>query len=631
MADALVNITGGTQFLNNSAPYTGKDISAGADHNLYLGNTNIHINSPTLSWARTSCVPGEFLSPETNTCLLCPVNTYSLEPNTSACQQCPEGGAICPGGDVISPTADHWHSSGYSTQIHACLRPEVCLAGGICRDGYTGHVCASCSAGYASHGNFKCAQCMDPVKTIAFYFLSSVGVVAFITAMVLTTMKDNIQGVDAVRPSDFLKILVRHLQYLLIISTVRVEWPASLYAVFQTVSSIFTAANSQIISLDCIFPSEGAPLTIKRMLVYMFAPFGILAAVLGIQCVIWGIKRLIRKQQMSTLGAQLRSALIVSCLVVLFTFYPMFLRVALGFFACIPLDNPHSPKDPYPQFAVANATQGYWVGNMQQACWEGWHRSWALGLGLPTMILSLFGVPLGIWFALWYRRPQVATGQNGYITSLGFLYHNYRKKRYYWEVVSTVQIAIQVAVSVFSFTLGAYYTTLLLQASVILFWAMQLIFKPFAFPEPHLASLFSWGCLSTTVFIALSLFSFDKVLPPSYGVVIGIVGLLVNLAFVLWCMYLVVMHSTGILARCWSLLQSTFANLFFGWQPRPAPKASLMSKAASQCAPSVGKQGSITQSVADGEGLKSRASFRVKCREGVNSDLSASSSGASVV
>jgi hypothetical protein len=415
---------------------------------------------------------------------------------------------------------------------------------------------------------------MSTAKTVAFYLLAAFGVVLFLLAMVWTTLKDNEQGVNDVRPSDFLKVIVRHMQYLLIISYIRVRWPASLFAAFQAASSVFATANSQIISLDCVFEQSGVPLPVKRVLLYVSAPFGILALVLAIQCAVWFFKRLLGKGDTNSRFPP-RSVFIVSCLVVVFTFYPLLVRVALGFFACIPLDDAVSPTDPYPQFAIANASQGYWVGDMQQACWEGWHRSWTLALGLPCMLLFCFGVPLGIFLALWHRRPNSQGAVGGAATSLGFLFHNYRMKRYYWEVVSTLQIAIQVAVSVFSFTLGAYYTTLLLQVSVITFWAMQLIFKPFAFRAPHLATLFSWGCLSFTIFIALSLFTVDKVLPQFYGEVVGVAGLVVNVGFLLWCMYQVIKHSTGILAQCWSAAKALATNLMYGRRADPDQKASL--------------------------------------------------------
>ena len=543
---AIVSVTGGSEFIDNFANFTGDDIRAGADRNLVLEEANVNVSSPTVVWTRQACVPGESLIQGADGCRPCQMSTYSVIANSSICHPCPEG-AVCQGGDMILPEANFWHSHGYSMEIHACPREKVCKLGGVCAEGYTGNVCGQCLPGYGSQSAFRCAKCMGVGKTVAAFLGAAVVMVLLIALVVHTTLMDTQQSTCSVRPSDLLRILVRHLQYLAVISTLRVQWPQTLNAIFGAVNYVFNVASSQVVSLDCVFSAEsGPPLAIKRVLAYLLAPLGILGVVVFAWLLVRWVNLPERFRRHFTRQQQPAwDVLMVICLVVLFFFYPALVRVALSMFTCYKLDDP--AKTDFPQFAAASARYGYWVYSMQQPCWEGWHLYWAGGLGVPCVVLFCFAVPVGMWWLLYRSRSKRAL--HGYASPLVFLHHNYKPKRWYWEVVSTVQIALLVAISVFSFTLGAYFTTVLLNVSLVAFWAMQLIYKPFASDELHLTSLLSLACLYATTAIASTLFTVSGISAPHvYGEIIGVIGLVMNALFVLGCCYRIAVHGSGVVA-----------------------------------------------------------------------------------
>ena len=142
------------------------------------------------------------------------------------------------------------------------------------------------------------------------------------------------------------------------------------------------------------------------------------------------------------------------------------MRVALGFFACVSLDNADAVGDPFPQYATANATHGYWVHSMDQACWQGWHLKWALGLGLPCLVIFCVVIPAALLIGLLSHKSKL--GSASFRSHFGLLYRNYRQERYCWEGAMAVQTVLLVAVSVFRYTVGSYYAALLLNA---LFWS----------------------------------------------------------------------------------------------------------------------------------------------------------------
>jgi hypothetical protein len=391
--------------------------------------------------------------------------------------------------------------------------------------------------------------------------------------MVHTTLKDNqlaaIGAAAAPRPSDFLKILVRHLQYLAIISTMRVQWSAVLAtSLFTGVGWIFAAASPEVVSIDCLFLQStkgggGIPLPIKRSLVYFVAPLAVMMIVLlsrGLVRVLAALPRCIRRQSHYRQQLFLRrhcdlyEALQVVCvafLVVLFFFYPLLVRAALNIWACLSLDvQPKSMSesgtfsDPYPQYAVASAPHGYWLSDMHQPCFYGWHKTWAVSLGVPTTLILCVGVPLGLALLLLTKKDR--REQNGWFRGcIGFVYCNYKQQMYFWEVVNLLQIQVMVAISVFAYSLGTYFSVVLLHLALVFARLLQYTCQPYALQSLNHTNLVSLGCLSWTSIAVLTLYKGDMPAPEEYSTVMGTFVAIVNAAFVVWCCYFAVRSTSG--------------------------------------------------------------------------------------
>ncbi len=536
VGSASANITGHTTFTNNTSKYRGSDVRAAGDGNLVLGDTNINVSSPTVFWTRTQCKRGEMLA--SGSCQLCPVNTYNVDPSWGICEVCPDN-AECPGGDKIIPKAGYWHSSNYSAQIHTCLEDGSCLDGGVCAEGYRGKLCGSCATGYGDTLPFQCGQCVSAWKTTVLFLSGGLALLLLISFTVHTALND-IPGLEVGRPSDYFKVLVRHMQYLLIVGSLPTPWPTTLSAIFKAVGWVFAAGNGQVVSLSCLFNTNAfLPIAIKKCLVYLSAP--VVMWVLVIMCRLLGHCLLVflKSEERGRVKYISWGEVVCSGLVVLFFFYPSIVRVGLGMFACYHLD------DPGDMYAVANATYGYWVSDLDQVCYDGWHKRWALGLGIPITLVFCLCVPVGIWYLLRVNKAKLHLQR---FLAIGFLCRNYKITRYYWEAISVVQLALVVAISVFRFNLGAYYATVLLNASFSVLFTVQYMFKPYEVKMLHHLQLVSFVSLSFTTTIALTLFTVGDVAAPSlYGSIIGVFGLLVNVSFALWCCSEIAKSSSGML------------------------------------------------------------------------------------
>jgi hypothetical protein len=589
---STVIIRNGTVIHNNTAA-VGSDLIVGPIATLSLEDATFDPYESTVLWQRTNCIPGEVL--DQGVCRKCIPSTYNLVPSPKAvCQVCPDH-ATCPvGGDVIVPLAGYWNSNRYSTQMHRCPHvDQVCGINNTCAAGYGGNLCGVCEAGYGPSAAFSCGKCMSIGVQWVLYLAAGLLAVLLVAFTVHCTWRDNQQTASnqqTLRSSDFIKVLILFLQYLVIISSLSVPWPTSLAYLFRFAKFIFAASNGQLgsVSLECVL-SQGhpssVPASIQRQLIYLVAPVGILAGVL----LLFSARMLLQKAvqaargrwysgtgrrgsstssaassnsnthfQRASLGSMLLQKLPLMCVVTFFFAYPFLVRVSLGMFACLQIDKADAADDPYPQFAVANASRGYWVHAMQQACFEGWHLPWALALGLPCVLLFCVATPLALLIGLMVNKSKLQ--RSDVRSHFGFLYRPYLEKRCWWEGVMTVQTMLLVMISVFRFTLGGYYSALLVTVMFSAMATFQLVFKPFASRKLHVMQLVATGCLYITSCIALSLFNVDVDNNPVFQDTIGAVAVFLNVVFVVWCCYCILMESQGVLGRVFAALKRLCAK-----------------------------------------------------------------------
>jgi hypothetical protein len=523
-------------FGHNTAYGLGGDVYALASVTMVFVDSSITHRSPSVYWQRPTCEVGEVKAPQ-RYCEMCPGNMYSLNPANTSCDLCPPY-ANCTGGSVLLPLLGHWHSHTNSTQMHKCQKPSACLVSGTCAEGYSGNLCANCTSQYGKVGAFTCGRCRPLPITLTVYFLAWEALVLFVALLVYTSMQDNLQQTRCIRPSDAAKVLTRHVQYLLLLCSVGLPWPTGLLHLRSAIAWVFGGATVQVLSVDCVLQHarSSVPLAVQNVVVRLATPATVLVAVLLLRLVIRSVR------SRSCCGCS-KAELIVAGLVVLFYFYPLLVQTGLNMFACIPIDNAQLTRDPYPEYAVANASRGYWVWDVQQACWQGWHLSWGLGLGLPCVMCFCILVPVGMFWILHHNRACLQAGsKQGHV---GFLYHSFTPDRYYWEVVASMQTIILVVVSAFSFTLGAYHAALLMLVWFAGILAMQHSFQPYAFQQVQRMQVSSSICLMLTATIGLSTFDAGAVaVPEAYKVTIGVLGLLVNLGFVCWCAWMTVTVDT---------------------------------------------------------------------------------------
>lgn len=583
--DAKVQIGSGVNFTRQPSrglAVSGWDVTTTDRAVLFLhkgvlsGGMPLNVCNASIRLGSIMCPPGTFTTSSGCTCCSPGMYDFSNESRANAtCSQCPLN-ALCNDGNVL-PLLGHWRSSNRSVQIHRCPAYSTSCRGGedtgngTCQAGYTGVQCGVCASGYGMTVPFRCVRCLPPAKQLMLYLALAGTCLVLITYTVHATWKDNRRGDKSVRVSDIIKVPAQFLQYLVILGSVSAPWPSFLTAAFTTAAAVFGAAGGQSSSLDCWVKHSLAhiklPPSIVRQLVLFIAPVVVLVVVMMLVLLSHVLKRVWSaaaarrdglKQRRGVPALQLVSRLHVAALVTAFFAYPTLVKASLGMFACLRVDDAAS-KEPYPQYAVKNHTAGYWVLDMDQACFAGWHRSWAFGLGLTAVAVICIGAPLAIWLFMW--RNSGRASDSDFQQRYGFLFHNYKQGCFWWEAVWAAQTVSLTAVSVFHYSIGAYHALLLMCLSLLVSLALQVWWKPYEAKLLHRLHLASTWCLIASIWIALNMFHLQNTAPhTALHTFLGALMVVVDTAFVLWCVLKIVQlaHHTlkpvqafaGCLQRC---------------------------------------------------------------------------------
>jgi hypothetical protein len=214
-----------------------------------------------------------------------------------------------------------------------------------------------------------------------------------------------------------------------------------------------------------------------------------------------------------------------TAMIVSLFFLPSLQRTVFWLFACIPLDRAaHLPH-------MANAVGTFWVFDASILCLEGWHKLFALGLGVPLTALLCVVLPAVIVYITLSHIN--ALGDASCSRSWGFLTHSYHRRVCWWEAVVVCETAALVAISVFGVNLGPFYQCLLMVAALLLVSQLQLMFKPYMRIQTRQAMIQGTHCLLLTALAAHSFLAYGPVQPGvAYGLARGFVLLVINFVYV---------------------------------------------------------------------------------------------------
>ena len=166
--------------------------------------------------------------------------------------------------------------------------------------------------------------------------------------------------------------------------------------------------------------------------------------------------------------------------------------------------------------------------------------------------LSLWAQPRGLFLC----RDKAES--DSFREHFGILYRSYKPKRMWWEAVWAARTVVLTVISVFAIPMERYFAVLSLHMVFLVSGALQIVFQPYAFPSLHRMHMVSTACLAATTLGALAMFAYDiqESTALRLRIVIAVLVLVVNVAFVGWCVWKLVPSVKGWCVTAYGMVKS---------------------------------------------------------------------------
>ena len=415
--------------------------------------THISINTNTplalaVVYVRVRAVGGEWslVSLKWTTAGTCDiVNQYLSTDNTLSawkCQQCPAG-AYCQGADVtwskVKAVTGHWRVP--NTTIFAqCLNPCACLGAlnpsSTCPEANQHHpegcnvqlgyragsrLCADCMNGYSRDERGKCKKCSDAGLKIAFPVLASVGILCCLFFLVWSTV---IKRGGAFGASDGAKkIFISYLQLATLATTMDIPWPGNYLAVFRA-QALVSSVGEAFIDVRCAMdePVSIAQVEYGKTLAYALLPIGLVL----LSVLIWKTcgRRFVSADKVN---AMLTGTIVL----LLYLIYPSIAASVLSLWKC----------------QEVKGVGSIFVVDPETLCTDESHRVWLNGVGVPSILLYVLGLPalaLGVLYKFRHKLDEANTR-----VRFGLLYDGFKREHYTHEFWVMMRKDLVIVIGIF--------------------------------------------------------------------------------------------------------------------------------------------------------------------------------------
>lgn len=412
--------------------------------------------------------------------------------------------------------------------------------------GHGGILCGKCDPGFALSVPFNCAKCSSKASTVAVFVASFVVLLVLVGIAVHLALATNALREGASDPQapvdasagDVFKLLTLFLQYVFILGCLPVAWPPLMRFVFSAAGWLFASETGTSFAwalspFECLLGGKSVPPEVLKLLIYLCMPIAVATVELLFFACIYSCCR-----------PKARSQKVQFCAVVLlvsaFFTFPVWVRTVFSLFSC------HNVQDTALSYSL------WWVPNMSQACYQGYHKQWAVGLGVPCLFLCC-AYPLVLFAWLWQSKNHTPSSSTGQCAAHDWVTRLYAPHAYGWEAMLLTQTILLVAVSVFATQIGNYTAVLLAGLHLVVSLQLLQMVRPYAAQLLHRVHVAALCCLLADVFVGLLVFApAPSSLPASVGLSAGplsiaqvaaaVIAVALNAGFVVWCCVLTVMR-----------------------------------------------------------------------------------------
>lgn len=249
-----------------------------------------------------------------------------------------------------------------------------------------------------------------------------------------------------------------------LLATIGIKWPPAMYIMFEIQSAISTVGD-HVLKIDCILPNIRPQwLVLNMQLGYVVSPF--IAAIILYMCMPCCKYNLQAHRNVRRLQTR-KNTTIKAIVLLLYMSYPSLARQAFLLWHCVGLNGRcvnsgiiYPDVNEYVCKTDAMAKQGYhWVLDSDHGygdylymatelkCWEGLHALYLFAVGIPHVLLYVFGLPIIAFIILHRHHKNGKLRKPKILFCYGLLYDGYHDSRWWWQIVIAYVKALIVFVS----------------------------------------------------------------------------------------------------------------------------------------------------------------------------------------
>ena len=290
-------------------------------------------------------------------------------------------------------------------------------------------------------------------------------VIVGIIIMIRSTLAGALQRKNV--QSVYIKLLMNHLQLIILTASFNFDWPQSVVEIFETSEPVAQVAT-HILSFDCFLDQRSEDsdtssdsesnlirLYYQKMIMYTVMPMVIALCSFSFWNLYYCNKGRIGKLKKP-------SRIMATLIILFFLVHPSIVQYMFSNFNCIDIDG---------EQRVMN--------DLEVQCWSSEHYNYSLLLAVPALIIWGFGIPAFAWIVLARNKENLDDIDTR--EKYGFLYNGYKKKYYYWESVNMYRKISIIFISVFLRVAGVITQALVVFLVLITFLIFNVKLLPFTF------------------------------------------------------------------------------------------------------------------------------------------------------
>ncbi|EAR94882.2 transmembrane protein, putative (macronuclear) [Tetrahymena thermophila SB210] len=397
-------------------------------------------------------------------CVVCEQDKYSLD--TQQCYSCPSG-AKCKNG-IIYVNQGFWRKDESSPLVIECVnKPQNCIGNTygnqVCLEGYIGPLCEECDIygsywgeSYSKVGSYQCGQCKElsallwKAILIVIWTLFSIRIaikgdleeqtiIAFKAALKRHSLKNNQSSSlkeikyqsklnvkydnqkdrksrNGEKASVYIKVFINYLQIIGSVITFNIKLATD---IFDTSQYLGTPVRQQMNSVECILKDiqTDIPMIYLKLLFTLIVPIGYLMVF---------ILSLILQRLFTNIKVRYYSI----CTAAIFIFILVQSDLVFQMIAILS--------------CRIIGDSSYILYNITYECNTSQHQTYSSILVAPCLLVFAFIIPIGLFYILYRNKNNLQNIQ--IYKKYGFLYREYKSKKYYWEFVKMLEKMIIIIV-----------------------------------------------------------------------------------------------------------------------------------------------------------------------------------------